>query len=335
MKINTKVIAEKAGVSTATVSRVLNDYDGVRDITRKKVLKVINKYDYEINAIAKSLKQKRTNTIGIVIGNVLSQFYSIIAGSIEETASKNGFNTILCNANYNLKKELNYLRILQSNRVDGIILTPIGKNADYVNGLVRKGTKIVLLDRLIDGVLCDVVKVDNINGAYTATKHLIEQGFQKIGIINGSLDNTTGRDRLEGYKKAFKEFDMKIDNNLIKIGDFKKESGYRLAGEITESKPDAVFVANLDMTLGVTLCLKEKKIRIPDDVAIVGFDDAEWTVLLDKPLTVIQQPVKELAVTAAEILIKKIKDNGSNKKPVTRILDTNLVVRESSLKKVD
>ena len=235
MKVNIRIIAEKAGVSTATVSRVLNNYDGVRDITTKKVLKVINEYDYEINAIAKSLKQKRTMNIGIVIGNVLSQFYSIIAGSVEETVSKYGFNTILCNANYSPEKELKYLKILQSNRVDGIILTPTGKNADYVKNLIRKGTKIVLLDRLIRGVSCDAVIVDNVNGAYNATKHLIEQGYRRIGIINGYVSSTSGHDRLEGYKTALKESNIKIDNDLIKVGDFKKESGYRLANEILES----------------------------------------------------------------------------------------------------
>ena len=333
MKINIKVIAKKAGVSTATVSRVLNDYEGIRDNTRKKVLKIIDKYDYEINAIAKSLKQKRTMTIGIIIGNVLSPFYSIIAGVVEEIAAKYGFNTILCNTNYNTEKELNYLKVLQSNRVDGIILTPTGKNADYVNSLIRRGTKIVLLDRLIEGVLCDAVIVDNKTGAYNATKHLVEQGYRRIGIINGNIDNTTGRNRLEGYKKALKESNIKIDEELIKIGDFKKESGYILAAKILESEPDALFVANIDMALGAILYLKEKKIRISDDIAIVGFDDSDWTVLLDKPLTVIQQPIKELAVTAAEVLIKKIQGDDDSKKPVTRILDTNLVIRESSLKK--
>ena len=186
---------------------------------------------------------------------------------------------------------------------------------------------------MIEGVSCDAVIVDNVSGSYHATKHLIERGYHKIGIINGSLDNTTGHGRLEGYKKAFRDLNIGIDDKLIKIGDFKTESGYRLAGEILESKPDAIFVTNLDMALGAILYLKEKKIRIPEDVAIVGFDDAEWTVLLDAPLTVVQQPVKELAVSAAEILIKKIKVEDDIKKPATLILDTNLIIRESSLKK--
>ena len=332
MKINIKTIADKAGVSTATVSRVLNDYKGIRDVTRKRVLKVINEYNYEINAIAKSLKQKRTMTVGIVLGNVLSQFYSIIAKSVEDTASKYGFSTILCNGDDDPAKELKYLKVLKSNRVDGIILTPTGKNADYVNNLINSGTNIVLLDRLIEGVSCDAVLVDNLNGAYLAIKHLLEQGYRRIGIINGFIDRTTGHDRLEGYKKALKEANIKIDNDLIKIGNFKKKSGYELTEEILASKPEALFVTNIDMMLGSIILTREKFLKIPADLAFVGFDDPEWAMLLEPPLTVVQQPVYELGVTAAEILIKKIISNEDSKSTLIHVLNTTLVIRKSSLK---
>ena len=133
MKVNIKTVAEKAGVSTATVSRVLSDYPGVKEKTRKKVLKVISELNYEINVVARNLRQRKTNTIGVIIGNVLSQFYSIIAKSVEDAANKSGYNTILCNGDDNPEKELEYLKILKANRVDGVILTPTGKNAKYVN----------------------------------------------------------------------------------------------------------------------------------------------------------------------------------------------------------
>lgn len=334
MKINIKTIADKAGVSTATVSRVLNEYKGIREITRKKVLKVINEFDYEINAIAKSLKQKRTMTIGIVLGNVLSQFYSIIAKSVEDTASKYGFSTILCNGDDDPAKELKYLKVLKSNRVDGIILTPTGKNAAYVNNIINSGTKMVLLDRLIGGVSCDAVLVDNLNGSYNAIKHLIEQGYQRIGIINGFIDRTTGHDRLEGYKRALKEANLKIDEDLIKIGNFKKKSGYELTREILSSNPDALFVTNIDMMLGSIIFLKENLLKIPADLAFVGFDDPEWAMLLDPPLTVVQQPVYDLGITAAEILIKKIINNEDSKSHLINTLNTVLVVRKSSLKAI-
>jgi DNA-binding LacI/PurR family transcriptional regulator len=333
LKANIKIIAEKSGVSIATVSRVLNDYKGVKDNTRKKVLKVVNDFDYEINAIAKSLKQKRTMTIGVIVGNILSQFYSIVAESVEMTLNKYGYNTILCNGNDNPEKELKYLKILRSNRVDGIILTPTGKNAGYINKLINSEIKIVLLDRLIDDVNCEAVIVDNLSGSYMAVRHLIEQGYKKIGIINGYINRTTGYDRLAGYKKALSDFNMGIDDNLIKIGDFKQDSGYKLTQEILKNKPDSLFVTNLDMTLGAILYLKEKRIRIPDNIAFVGFDDSEWAKIIDPPLTVVQQPVKVLAATAAEILIRSINENKIDQNSLIHTLNTNLVVRESSLKK--
>jgi LacI family transcriptional regulator len=332
LKVNIKTIADKTGVSTATVSRVLNGYKGIRESTREKVLKVINEYDYEINAIAKSLKQKRTMTIGIVLGNVLSQFYSIIAKAVEDTASKYGFSTVLCNGDDDPVKELKYLKVLKSNRVDGIILTPTGKNAGYVNNLILTGTKIVLLDRLIEGVSCDAVLVDNLNGSFKAIKHLIDRGYKRIGIVNGYIDRTTGHDRLEGYKRALKEAGIKIDSDLIKIGDFKKKSGYELTEELLESKPDAIFVTNIDMVLGSVLLIKEKGLKIPSDIAFVGFDDSEWVLLLDPPLTVVRQPVYNLGETASEILIKKITNNEDANNPLIHILNTELIIRMSTLK---
>jgi len=332
LKINIKTIAIKAGVSTATVSRVLNNYSGIRDVTRKKVLKVINEYDYEINAIAKSLKQKKTMTIGIIIGNVLSQFYSFIAKSVEDTALKYGFSTILCNGDDDPLKELKYLKVLKSNRVDGIILTPTGKNAEYIKNLIKNGTKIVLIDRLIDGVFCDAILVDNLNAAYIATKHLIEQGYKRIGIINGYIDRTTGHDRLEGYKRALIEANIKINEDLIKIGNFKKRSGYELTEQLLKNKPEAIFVTNLDMVLGSVLLLKEKLINIPEDVALVGFDDSDWATILNPPLTVVKQPVYSLGETAAEILLKKIINNEETNNPLIHVLNTELIIRKSSLR---
>lgn len=334
MKVNIKTVAGNAGVSTATVSRVIRKYPGVREKTRKKVIKAITELNYEINAVARNLRQKKTNTIGVIVGNVLSQFYSIIAKSVEDTANKSGYNVILCNGDDNPEKELRYLKVLKSNRVDGIILTPTGKNAKYVNWLIESGTKVVLLDRLIDGVDCDAVLVDNENGAYNAVKHLIVQGYRKIAIINGYIDRTTGRGRLNGYLKALREAGIPRDDSLIKIGNFKKRSGINLARELLEStnRPEAIFVANLDMTLGTLITIKEMGLRIAEDIGIVGFDDPDWVLILDPLLTAVDQPVYNLGSTAAEMLIKKIENKGTiiDNKPLIMTLNTNLIIRNST-----
>jgi len=338
MKINIKDVASKAGVSTATVSRVLGGFPGVRDKTRKKVLGAISELNYEINAIARSLRQKKTNFIGVIVGNVLSQFCSIIAKSVEETANKFGYHTILCNGDENSQKELEYLRILKSNRVDGIILTPTGKNSEYVQRLINSRTKVVLLDRLIEGVDCDAVLVDNTNGAYKAVKHLIDQGYRKIGIVDGYLDRTTGAERLKGYLQAIEEVGIARDDSLIKIGNFKKESGRKLTTELLrqQDRPEAIFTTNIDMSMGALIAIKEMGLTIPDDIGIVCFDDSDWALILKPSITVIRQPVYQLGSIAAELLIKKIEDNKNslNQMPSIVTLNTELIIRESTKKKI-
>ena len=170
MKVNITDVAKKAGVSATTVSRVLRDYPGVRKDWRK-VLEAISELKYEVNAVARNLRQRKTNSIGVIVGNVLSPFYSIIAKTVEDIANKWGYSTILCNGDENPEKELKYLKILKSNRVDGIILVPTCKNSNYINWMIDSGVKIVLLDRLIKGTDCDAVLVDNENGAYKAVKY--------------------------------------------------------------------------------------------------------------------------------------------------------------------
>jgi len=334
MKINIKNVADKAGVSTATVSRVLSNFPGVREKTRKKVLKVAKELNYEINAIARSLRQKKTKSIGIIVGNVLSKFYSEIAKSVEDTANKFGYHTILCNGDENSQKELEYLKILKSNRVGGIILVPTGKNSNYIHNLINTRIKVVFLDRLVKGLNCDAVLVDNILGAYKAVKHLLDQGYKKIGIVNGYLDRTTGAERLKGYLKALEESGIARDDSLIKIGNFKKESGRKLTEELLkqQNKPEAIFTTNIDMSMGALIAIKSMGLTIPADIGIVCFDDSDWASIFEPPITTIRQPVYRLGSTAAELLIKKIEDEEKelDHRPTVVTLSTELIVRNST-----
>lgn len=335
MNVNIKTVAKRADVSIATVSRTLRNLPGVREKTRKKVLKAVSDLDYDVNAVASNLRLKETKTIGVIVGNVLSQFHSITAKAVEDTANKFGYNVILCNSDDDAEKELKYLKVLKSNRVDGIILISRGKNAKYINKLIDSGIKIVLLDRLINGVNCDAVISDNENSAYIAVKHIIDQGYKKIGIINGFLDITTDKDRLNGYLKALAEAGIPRDNSLIKIGGFKKEDGIDLSRELFKdsNKPEALFIANLDLTLGSILYIKKKGMKIPDEIGVVGFDDSEWALILDPPLTTVRQPVYNIGSTATDILIKRIKkDKSLTKEPLIITLNSTLIIRESTRK---
>ena len=336
MSLNIKVIAEKACVSTATVSRVLSGFPGVKEKTRKKVMKIISELNYEVDGIARSLRQKKTFKIGVIVENVLSQFYSTLAKSIEDVASKYGYSVILCNADDDPEKELKYLKVLRSSRVDGIIIAPTGKNAGYINNLLQSNIKIVLIDRLIEGVDCDAILVDNEKGAYTAVKYLIDKGYKKIAIIDGFIDRTTGKERLSGYLKALSEGNIPRNDDFIKIGNFKKRTGIMLAKELLESKnkPEAIFVANVDLTLGALLSIKNLNLKIPDDIAIIGFDDSDWAQILESPLTTISQPVYDLGSTAAEMLIKNIENDNSKKEKSIVTFNTKLIERDS-VKKIN
>jgi DNA-binding LacI/PurR family transcriptional regulator len=331
---NIKTVAKRAGVSTATVSRVLAGFEGVRNDTKNKVLAVIEELDYSVDTVARSLRQKKTDTIGLIVGNVLSPFYSIIAKSIEDTARESGYKMILCNGDDNPEKELEYLKVLRSNKVDGIILTPTGHNRDFISSTIKAGIDMVFLDRLIDGVDGDAVLVDNYNGSYNATEYLIKRDYKRIAIISGFTDRTTGRERLRGYRSALKDAGIIEDSSLIKTGDFKKESGIKLTRELlSQGKyPEAIFVNNIDMTLGSLIVLKEKGVKIPDDMAIISFDDPEWATITDPPLTAVSQPVYQLGKTAAEMLIARIRskdDETKDHKPSIKTLDTGLVIRKS------
>jgi len=335
MSATIKDVANRAGVSATTVSAYLNKSAPVKKATAEKIEKAIKELGYKPNLIARSLRQKKTNTVGLIVGNILSHFYTVIAKTVEDTARKYGFSTILCNGDDDPEKELEYIKVLESSRVEGIILTPTGKNRDYINELIESGMKIVLIDRLVDGVECNAVVVDNENGSYKAVKHLIEQGYKKIGIINGSVDLTTGKERLDGYLRALKEANLPENEDLIKIGDFKKETGVNLSKELLEGKniPDAIFSANLEITKGVLTTIKQMGLKMPEDIGLVSFDDSDLTQLFNSPITVISQPVYEIGSTAMEIMINEIKsDKNIEKAPIKKILKTKLVKRASTRK---
>lgn len=332
-KLNIARIAHIAGVSTATVSRVINDYPFVKDETRRKVLEVIRSTNYQVNAVARNLRRKKTHSIGVIISNVLSPFYSVIAKAVEDVAMKNQFSTVLCNGGDNPEKELNYLRVLHENRVDGIILSPTGKNQDYLRFLTSSGIPLVCVDRIISGLRCDSVLVNNRIVSAQAVSHLLDRGYRKIGFISGPIDRTTGAERLEGYTRALEERGLVVDPRLVRMGDFSYESGRKHALDLLErADMDALYVANTDMASGAFRALKESNVRIPQDLAYVMFDDPDWTTMVTPPVTAVKQPVYTIGSTAADLLFKRILDTGGylDKDQVRIVLEATLVERGSA-----
>jgi LacI family transcriptional regulator len=335
MSVSIKDVASRAGVSATTVSAYLNKSAPVNKATAKKIEEAIKELRYKPNLIARSLRKRKTNTIGLIVGDILSHFYSVIAKSVEDTARKYNFSTILCNGDDDPQKELEYIKVLESSRVEGIILTPTCKNGDYIKEIIESGIKIVFIDRLIDGIKCNEVVVDNENGSYKAVKHLIDQGYKKIGIINGSVDITTGKERLNGYLRALRKANLEENVDLIKIGDFKRETGINLSIDLLEgrNKPDAIFSTNLEITKGILTVIKRMGLKVPGDIGLVAFDDSDLTQLFSPPITVIRQPVYEIGSTAMEMMINEIKsDKDIEKTPIRKILNTELIIRDSTKK---
>lgn len=326
-----KQVALRAGVSIATVSRVLNDQPNVTPEARAKVLKAIEALNYRPSRVARRLRVKHTQVIGLIISDIQNPFFTSITRGVEDVASRNGYSLILCNTDEDAERERVYLEVMHDENVAGIILASATETGHDFE-LLGHEIPLVAMDRLIRDAQVDTVLVDNVNGAYQAVTHLLSLGQRRIGFIGMPHHITTGRERQEGYEKALAENGMQIDSRLIRHGKFKQEAGYKQALDLLSlpehERPTALFVANNLMTLGALNAIHEKGLSIPDEVAIVGFDDMPWAVSLSPPLTAVAQPTYELGRTAAEMLLARIAD--PNRPPTQIRLPLELVVRESS-----
>jgi len=329
MKVSMKDVAKKAGVSTATVSHVINKTRFVRAETRKKALKAMKELNYYPNFAARSLRIRKSNTIGLLVPDISNLFFTSIAEGIESTLKRHGYHLILSNSNENLENEIEQIKIYNTQLIDGLIMAPVSGDHAFLNELFNGHYPVVFIDRKPKGFQGDCILVNNIKVTYDAISILIEKGHTKIGIITGLPGVTTTEERLIGYKKALTDYGLKINKNLIKVGDSRFESGYKLTKELLEHTDiTALFVGNDLMTVGAMHFLKEKQVKIPSDLAIIGFDDCIWTSITDPPLTVIKQPSQKIGEKATELLIKRIKKEEIDEYKEYR-LPTKLVIRNS------
>jgi LacI family transcriptional regulator len=325
-----KEVAKLAGVSVATVSRVLNDKPNVSPELRSRVLQAVEKLSYQRNRVARSLRAKTSLIIGLIISDIQNPFFTSVVRGVEDVAYDHGYTLLLCNSDEDPDKERLYIDIMLAERVAGVIISPVAEVDNYSSVLLQAGVPVVAMDRRMRDLEVDTVVVNNVEGVYQAVGHLIEQGHRRIGFIGGPTRTTTGRERQEGYQKALAEHGLGLEQGLVKIGDFKQDSGYQMTCELLEmdDPPTAIFTANNLMTLGALNAIHEKRLSIPQEVAIVGFDDMSWAPSLAPPLTAVAQPTYELGRTAADLLLRRI---GDPHRPTEQIcLEADLVVRESS-----
>lgn len=334
-KATIKDIAHRAGVSIATVSRVFNKTQNVREKTAKRVLKAAEELNYFPNKVARRMRVKSQDSliIGLILTDMGNPFFSELARGVEDVAYQNKQATLICNTDENPEKEHFYIDSMLSEKASGIIIAPTAGNVDFLNRLKSQNYPIVCVDRYPEGLNIDTVTTNNERGAYLAIKRLIELGHKKIGIICGIKGISTTEGRLDGYKKALKEFGIPVDKELIIYKNYKETGGREAMKELLSlnSLPTAVFSTNNLMTLGCFEEMYEQDVRIPQDMAIIGFDDMSWSMALNPPLTAIKQPSYELGVNAAELLIKRLNDTKRN--TMNMVLNPELVVRQSDGKR--
>ncbi len=322
-------VAKRAGVSTATVSHVLNGTRVVSQHTRSRVMAAARDLTYNPSAIARSLKTKTTGTIGVVLSDVRNPFSTAVLRGIEDVTSKEGRNVILCNSDESEEKAETYLRVLLAKRIDGLILASPGHVSDSLDTFLAMGIPVVLIDRLVSGRSLPFVGINNVEGARQAVQHLLDDGHRRIGVITGLERVSTSVERLRGYESALRGGGLEIDPVLVKKGYSSVDGGGEATRELLmlSHPPTAIFTSNNFMTLGAIKTFRELGVGCPDQIALFGFDDHEWAVIFSPPVSVVRQPTYELGTTAAEMLLHAIRGGNHAASPV--LLDTTLVIRQS------
>lgn len=326
-------VAKEANVSIKTVSRVLNDEQYVKDSTREAILVAIESLGYRPNKVARSLSRSRTETIGIVVSNIANNFIGQVIRGIEDITRETNYSFIVCNTDEQLEQENNYLDLLLRHRVDGIIAAAASQKWEALGEAEKQSTPIVFLDRRFEGMEGSYVGVDNVDGAYKGTSHLIECGHKKIGVISGHSRLSSMRGRITGYRRAMSDNSLPINPEWIVESNLQVDEARQAARKILSlpDPPSALFANTNILALGALLALKDLDLRCPSDVAIVGFDDHPWAEVCDPPLTVICQPAREIGQTAAKILLGLVDGETSI---ITQIrLRSELIIRQSSCKK--
>ena len=325
-EVTIKDIAEKTGVSYATVSRTLNHLSGVNAATREKILEAAREMGYRPNIHARSLKTNKTYTIALIVPDISNPFFADIALAVNEYAYEKGYITVLCSTSWKVEIEKQQIDQLENQRVDGIIYKPAGRNP-----LDLSGSSIPnVLISCMPGENSTYIEVDNYSGGRTAADHLVACGYKHFAFIGGTRDSQSNQFRIDGYFDRLKELQMDIRAERILYGGFSVESGYRLASELmtAQDKPDAIFCGNDLIAIGVQQYLLEHDYRVPDEIGVVGFDDISLAGLPQIQMTTIAQPRILMGRTAAEILLDSIEGREIEQKHI--ILEPELVIRRST-----
>ena len=331
-QITIKDIARELGISPSTVSRALKDHPDISQETKRLVNELATRYNYKPNIIALSLRSQRSNVIGVVIPELVHFFFSSVISGIEEVANKHGYSVMISQSGEDFNREVAACDVFLNSIIDGMIVSVSKETNDYSHfkRFEDEGIPIVFFDRIIEEIHSDRVIIDDFDGAYQATEHLIIQGRRKIVHFSGPQNRLIGQNRLNGYLKAMRDNGVVIDEKLIIHCDTFQSALVETQKLIDSGvKFDSIFTVNDFTAAGVIKILTRNGIKIPQDVSVVGFGDDQTSMMVEPTLTTVSQPGYEMGKKAMEQLIRRITQT-RQEPPATEILKTQLIVRESS-----
>jgi LacI family transcriptional regulator len=320
-------VTRLAGVSTATVSRVLSGLDGVSPRLRGRVLRSVDELGYRPNAVARSLRVGATHTLGLVVCDVLNPFFTELARAVEDEAREAGYAVILGNADERPERQDAYVEALLDRRVDGLLISPAVKTSPLIQTAVRRGASIVCVDRTVEGLDVPTVRADGSRSTAELVDHLVGLGHRRIATIAGPQATITGRERLVAFLGALAAHGLEVPEGHVELGSFQQGSGHAAMRRLLTlpERPTAVFAADNLMALGALQALRAAGLRVPDDMALASFDDSPWFELIDPPITAIAQPTAELGRVAVRALLDVLAGRHAR----SRLLESRLVVRAS------
>ncbi|MCA9833121.1 MAG: LacI family DNA-binding transcriptional regulator [Thermomicrobiales bacterium] len=323
---NIKSVAAHAKVSSATVSRVLNNDPRVSPEVRDRVRAAVAELGYRPNRVARSLRKQSSETIGVIVSDIENPHFTRAVRTIENAAYEQGYRVILCNTDESTEKQQAYLEVLAAEQVTGIILAPAAADDPTISLVLDLGVPIVAFDRTVDDERADAVLADNVTAVETATNYLIGRGRAHIGFIAGRSEIRTGRDRLRGYEQAVAAAGREP---IIGQGGFRLELAQQATSDLLRAHPelDGLVVGNNLMAIGALKALQENGIQVPQDIALVGIDDPPWSALVSPAMTTLAQPTQTMATVAFELLVSRIRKERSM--PREMVYQFDLRVRES------
>jgi DNA-binding LacI/PurR family transcriptional regulator len=320
-------VAKLAGVSSATVSHVMNGSYPVSLQTRERVLAVALRFNYQPSQIARNLRRGRTSTVGVLVSDIENPHFGVMVRAIEEELYDRGTRVLFCNTAEETAKQSAYLEVMAAERVMGIVISPVGGQDSALTHLLDMGTPVVAIDRPVSDPRADSVVTDNAIGVARGTQLLLDSGRRLLGWIGGREGVWTASERLAGYLVAMERVGIEP---LTAVGDFTVDGGHRAAEALLDDNPelDGLVIANNQMTIGALQALGSRGIRVPEQIGLVAFDDSPWASLVDPPLTTIAQPLREMSQVAVNRLFMRIED--SSLPPERICLECHLQIRESS-----